>query len=451
MQTHSLRRDLSSRQMRLMALGSAIGVGLFLGSATVIKLAGPSILLGYLIGGVVAYFVLSALGEMAVYKPVAGSFAAYAHEYLGPFMGYVVGWGYWIYWGVIAVIEVTAVGIYMGLWFPDTPQWIWALAAILAMGSINFISVKLFGEFEYWFALIKVATIIGMIAIGLMAIFFGYSHQGIPAGIHHLWDHGGFFPNGFSGFLLAMPLMLFAYLGVEMIGLSAGEASNPNKTIPDAIHSLSWRILIFYVGALFIILSVAPWDRVDQFGSPFVALFDQVGMRQAAGFMNFVVITAALSSCNAGIFSGGRLLYNLSIQSQAPKSLARLSSHGVPYLAILSIVVFASVGVCINYFIPKQAFDYLAYAITLIGLLIWFVILYTHVQFRKKIGNEGLRNLAYRSKLWPYSSWIAATMLSVVMVMLVLTKEAIYPLVILAILFIICISSYFLYIKKMNN
>ena len=404
---HGLQRSLQSRHIRLMALGSTIGVGLFLGSATAIQLAGPSIILAYILAGAIAFVVLRALGEMAVHDPVSGSFAHYARQYLSPLAGYMVGWGYWTYWVVVGLAEVTAVGVYMGLWFPDVPQWIWALASILAMGCINFLAVKVFGEFEFWFSLIKVVAIVTMIAIGMGMIVMGWGRGGEPVGIANLWQHGGFFPNGISGFLLSMQMVLFAYVGIEMIGLSAGEAQDPTRTIPMAIDSLAWRILIFYVGALFVILCLFPWNEVGLHGSPFVAMFESMGLREAAGIINFVVITAALSSCNAGIFSGGRLLLGLSSQGQAPKLFKRLSPQGVPVNAIVMTVLLPTCGVIINYFVPEKAFQWITAAVTLIGLFVWVAILSTQIAFRKSLTQEQVEKLSYRAIFWPYASWFA--------------------------------------------
>jgi AAT family amino acid transporter len=390
-----------------MALGSTIGVGLFLGSATAIQLAGPSIMLGYVLAGLVAFIVLRALGEMAVHEPVAGSFAHYAGKYIGPLAGYLVGWGYWTYWIVVGLAEVTAVGIYMMMWFPDVPQWVWALSSLLAMGGINFVAVKVFGEFEFWFSLIKVVAIVTMIAMGCGMIFFGLGVGGEPIGIANLWQHGGFFPNGVSGLLLSLQMVLFAYVGIEMIGLSAGEAENPTKTIPMAIDSLAWRILIFYVGALFVILAIFPWHQVGQQGSPFVAMFESIGLREAAGIINFVVITAALSSCNAGIFSGGRLLLGLSKIGNAPQALGEVSKSGVPMKAILMTILLPTLGVALNYFVPEKAFQWITAAVTLIGLLVWIAILFTQIQFRKSLTQAQRDELPYRAILWPYGSWFA--------------------------------------------
>jgi AAT family amino acid transporter len=355
----------------------------------------------------VAFIVLRALGEMAVHEPVSGSFSHYATRYIGPLAGYLVGWGYWTYWIVVGLAEITAVGVYMTLWFPDVPQWIWALASILAMGGINFVAVKVFGEFEFWFSLIKVVAIVSMIAMGCGMIFFGIGHGGVPIGMSNLWEHGGIFPNGLEGFLLSLQMVLFAYVGIEMIGLSAGEAKDPSRTIPMAIDSLAWRILIFYVGALFVILAIFPWHQVGQNGSPFVSMFESMGLREAAGIINFVVITAALSSCNAGIFSGGRLLLGLSKSGNAPQALSEVSASGVPVKAIAMTILLPTIGVVLNYFVPEKAFQWITAAVTLIGLLVWIAILYTQICFRKSLPQEHSDALPYRAILWPYGSWFA--------------------------------------------
>ena len=419
----TLKRHLQARHIRLMALGSTIGVGLFLGSATAIQLAGPSILLGYLIAGIIAFIVLRALGEMAVHDPVAGSFAHYANQYVGSLAGYLVGWGYWTYWVVVGIAEVTAVGIYMGMWFPEIPQWVWALSSLALMGGVNFIAVRLFGEFEFWFALIKIVAIICMILMGISVIFFGFTNGGIAIGVSNLWANGGFFPNGLTGFLFSLQMVVFAYVGVEMIGLSAGEAENPKKTIPMAIDSLAWRILIFYGGALFVILAIFPWNEVGSQGSPFVAMFERIGLKEAAGIINFVVITAALSSCNAGIFSGGRLLYGLSLNGYAPNSMAKLSTTGVPSIAVITTVVVPMLGILLNYFVPEKAFQWATAAVRLIGLFVWVSILITQIKFRKTLTKDQVKSLGYKSIWWPYASWIALIFIALVVVLMAFSPE----------------------------
>ena len=419
-----LKRHLKVRHIRLMALGSTIGVGLFLGSASAIQIAGPSILLGYLLAGIVAFIVLRALGEMAVHEPVAGSFAAYANTYVGPLAGYMVGWGYWTYWIVVGIAEVTAVGIYMGIWFPEIPQWVWALSSIVMMGLINLIAVKVFGEFEFWFALIKVVAIVAMIALGGSVILFGFTNDWQPLGLNNLWQHGGFFPNGFSGMLLSLQMVLFAYVGIEMIGLSAGEAENPRKTIPMAIDSLAWRILIFYMGAILVILAIFPWNQIGQQGSPFVVMFERIGLREAAGLINFVVITAALSSCNAGIFSGGRLLYALSVNGYAPAPFATLSRYGVPHRAVMTTVVVCMTGVVLNYFVPEKAFQYIMAAVTFVGLMVWIAILLTQMKFRRSLSAAQVAELNYKAPWTPYTSWFALAFICLVIVLMGFHEDA---------------------------
>lgn len=415
----NFKRSIGVRQMRLLALGSTIGVGLFLGSASAIKLAGPSILIGYCLAGLVAFLVLRALGEMALHSPVTGSFAQYATTYVSPFLGYLVGWGYWLYWSIIAIAEVTAVGIYMEFWFPGSPQWVWAFASILVMGGINLCAAKVFGEFEFWFALIKVATILIMIALGGFVILLGFPGEWESAGISNLTANGGFMPNGILGLVLAMQMVIYAYVGVEMIGIAAGEAEKPETTIPTAIDSFVWRIMIFYVGALFVILSIFPWAEIGVNGSPFVQVFERMGLKTAAGLINFVVITAALSSCNGGIFSSGRILHTLARNSHAPAIFGHLSETGVPARAMYITVAMLVLGVALNFFIPSHAFEYLTSAVTFIGILVWVAILYTHWRFRQVQKAAGHELPHWRMPFWPLSSVFAALFLAGIVAILV--------------------------------
>ncbi|WP_049623019.1 amino acid permease [Frateuria defendens] len=410
----ALQRGLGERHMRLMALGSAIGVGLFLGSANAIKLAGPGILLSYVIGGAAIFIIMRALGEMAVHHPVAGSFSRYAQDYLGPLAGYLTGWNYWFMWLVTCIAEITAVGIYMGVWFPDVPQWIWALAALAAMGAVNLVAVRAYGEFEFWFAMIKVVTIVAMILGGGCMIVFGLGNHGVATGISNLWTHGGFFPHGAQGVLMALQMVMFAYLGVEMIGLTAGEAANPARTIPAAINSMFWRILIFYVGALFVILSIYPWDELGTRGSPFVMTFERLGIRSAAGLINFVVLTAALSSCNGGLYSTGRMLYNLAQQGQAPRAFAHTSRRGVPARAIALSIAALLIGVLLNYLVPAKVFVWVTSIATFGAIWTWAVVLVAQMQFRRRLGEAERARLTFRTPFYPYASWLALAFLVLV-------------------------------------
>lgn len=429
-QHEGFKRSLGVRQMRLLALGSTIGVGLFLGSASAIKVAGPSILLAYLVAGVMTFFILRALGEMAIHHPVTGSFAAYASHYVSPFLGYLVGWGYWFYWTIIAIAEVTAVGIYMQYWFPGSAQWIWAFSAIAIMGTVNLFTARVFGEFEFWFALIKVATILIMIGLGLFVIVFGFPGEWAPVGLSNLTKFDGFFPAGLAGCLLSMQMVVYAYVGVEMIGIAAGEAENPQTTIPMAINSFVWRIIIFYVGALFVILAIFPWNRIGVDGSPFVQVFQRMGLEKAAGLINFVVVTAALSSCNGGIFSSGRILYTLAQARQAPAWFGHIAPNGIPIRAMVMTVAFLFLGSGLNYFTPAEAFEYLTAAVTFIGILIWLSIIYTHVRFRRRLAEEGRSLPDFRAPFWPVSSLIAAAFLIGVIGILVSISETRLPVLI---------------------
>lgn len=357
---------------------------------------------------------MRALGEMAVHNPVAGSFSRYAHNYLGPLAGYLTGWNYWFLWIVTCIAEITAVGIYMGVWFPDVPRWIWALAALASMGTVNLLSVKAYGEFEFWFALVKVVTIVLMIVVGGAMIVFGIGNHGVPIGVSNLWAHGGFFPNGAKGVLMSMQMVMFAYLGVEIIGLTAGEAANPQESIPGAINSVFWRILIFYGGALFVILSIYPWNEIGTQGSPFVMTFERLGIRTAAGIINFVVLTAALSSCNGGLFSSGRMLYNLAEQGQAPRTFSKTTQSGVPRRAILVSMAALLVGVLLNYLIPEKVFVWVTSISTFGAIWTWGIILVAQMRFRASLSPSEQCALRFRVPFWPYGSWFALAFLALV-------------------------------------
>lgn len=446
-----LKRGLEARHIALMSLGAAIGVGLFLGSAGAIKIAGPAVLLTYAMGGLVIFFVMRALGEIAVEIPVAGSFSRYAQQFLGPLAGFITGWNYWFLWIVTCMAEITAVGIYMTLWFPDSPKWAWALAALVAMTLINLIAAKVFGEFEFWFAFIKVFAIIAMIVIGLAVILFGIGNGGVATGFSNLWSHGGFMPNGFSGVIGALPIVMFAYLGVEMIGVTAGEANNPKKTLPKAINTVLWRVLIFYIGALTVILSIYPWSDMDGQSSPFVMMFDQVGIRYAAGIINFVVLTAALSSCNSGIFSTGRMLFNLAGQKQAPKIFHNVGKTGVPTVAILFSAIVLLIGVVLNYFVDEKVFIYLTSVSTFGAIWTWLIILFAQIKFRKTLTGTQVNKLSFKNIFYPLGSYFAIAFLFMVVVLMYFNVDTRIALIVGPIWIALLIFFYFVVYKKQKN
>lgn len=413
-----LERGLEERHIQLIAIGGTIGVGLFLGSATAIKMAGPGLLLSYALGGIVIFFIMRALGEVAVEEPVAGSFSAYANKYISPFFGYLTGWSYWLMWVTICMAEITAIGVYVHFWVPTFPAWLSALIAVGAMTIVNMIAVKLYGEFEFWFAIIKVVTIIVMIIVGILLIVFGIGNGGKPIGISNLWANGGFLPFGLGGAAKALVMVTFAFLGVELIGITAGEAKNPDKVIPSAINKVFYRILIFYLGALFVVMSLYPWNQLGTIGSPFVMTFSRLGIVAAAGIINFVVLTAAASSCNSGIYTSSRMLYNLSLQGVAPKSFSKISKSGVPFNALWTSSACMLVGVALNFLLPAKAFGIVTSVSTAIGIFAWGVIIFVQMKYRKHIGVERVKKLKFPMPFYPYGNYIClAFILFVVIVM----------------------------------
>ncbi|MED3652936.1 amino acid permease [Heyndrickxia sporothermodurans] len=449
MNNQELQRGLEERHITLMSLGACIGVGLFLGSAKTIELAGPAILIAYVVAGAIMFVIMRALGEMAIQNPVAGSFSRYAKDYLGPLAGYITGWNYWFLWVVTCMAEITAVGVYMHLWFPNVPKWIWALAALVIMTLVNLITVKAYGEFEFWFALIKIVAIIAMIIIGLLIIIFGFGNGGVATGISNLWSHGGFAPNGMKGILLSMQMVMFAYLGIEMLGVTAGEAKNPEKTISRAVNTVFWRILIFYVGALFVIMSIYPWNEIGTAGSPFVMTFEKIGIRQAAGIINFVVLTAALSSCNSGIFSTGRMLFNLAEQNQAPASLKKVNKGGVPSLAIILSAAALLIGVILNYLVPEKVFAWVTSISTFGAVWTWAMILLSQLKFRKNMSPEERANIKFKAPFWPYGNYIALAFLVLVIVLMAFSEDTWIALVVGPIWLILLVAVY--YSKGINK
>ncbi|RID88246.1 amino acid permease [Peribacillus asahii] len=438
-----LHRGLEQRHITLMSLGAAIGVGLFLGSADAIKLAGPSILIAYTLGGLVIYMIMRALGEMAIKNPVAGSFSRYARNYIGPLAGFITGWNYWFLWIVTCMAEITAVGIYMQYWFPGTPQWAWALGALVIMASVNFLAVKAYGELEFWFALIKIVTIIFMIVLGLGIILFGIGNGGVAIGFGNLFEHGGFFPNGFSGLLMSFQMVMFAYLGVEMLGITAGEVKDPKKALSRAIDTVFWRILIFYVLSLTVIMSIYPWDEISPKQSPFVMTFEQIGIKEAAGIINFVVLTAALSSCNSGIFSTARMLFNLAQQNEAPKSFERTTKSGIPGVAIIVSAVVLLIGVYLNYIVSEKVFSWVTSIATFGAIWTWATILISHLRYRKGMTKEEKKKLEYKMPWYPFSSYFALVFLAFVVVLMAFSKNTIIALIVGPIWIILLVACYY--------
>ena len=425
----NLSRNLRERHIQLIALGGTIGVGLFLGSAKAIRHAGPGLLLAYAVGGVMVFFIMRALGELLTYRPVAGSFAVYADEFCGPFAGFATGWSYWFMWVVTAMAELTAIGIYVRYWFPAVPQWLPALVALVALYGANQLAVRVFGELEFWFALIKVVTIVGLIVGGLFVIFFHVGDLGTTSSFTNLWSHGGFLPFGILGVLLTLQMVTFAYQGVELIGVTAGEAENPEVVLPKATNGITYRILIFYIGALLVIMSLVPWTELSPDMSPFVFVFDKMRVPAAATIINLVVITAATSSCNSGIFSTGRMLFSLAQRGQAPRALAHLSAQRVPAKGINVSATVMLVAVALNYAVPEKAFVYVTSISTIGTLWTWGIIMVAHRNYRRAVAAGSARAAPFRMPGAPYANWLVIVFLLAVTAMLGLdddTRVALY-------------------------
>jgi AAT family amino acid transporter len=411
-------RGLGSRQIQMIAIGGAIGTGLFLGAGRAIHQAGPSLILMYAIAGAVVFVIMRALGELLSYRPVAGAFAEYAREFLGPFSGYATGWTYWLMWVVTGMAEVTAAATYLAYWWPSVPQWLAALGFLAALLAANLVSVRLFGEVEFWLSMIKVTALLGMILIGVGVLTLGVSAAGRTASVTHLWRDGGVFPHGIGGSLLTLQIVMFAYVAVELVGVTAGEARDPRRTLPKAINTLPWRIALFYVGALAVILCVVSWTEFQPGVSPFVAAFARIGLPFGAGVVNFVVLSAALSSCNSGMYSTGRMLRDLGANGQGPKAFTRLTARRTPALGTFVSVCVMSTGVWLNYLDPEGAFTYITAFATMAGVWTWAVILAAHIRYRAAVRAGRAAPAWFTAPGGAAASWCALAFLGLVVVLI---------------------------------
>ncbi|PWZ70470.1 gamma-aminobutyrate permease, partial [Staphylococcus pseudintermedius] len=416
MEDNQLHRGLSSRQIQMIALGGTIGVGLFMGASSTIAWTGPSVIFAYLVAGLFLFLIMRAMGEMVYLDPSTGSFANFATDYIHPVAGYVTAWANIFQWIVVGMSEVIAVGAYMKFWFPELPTWIPGLIVIVLLTAANAVSVKAFGEFEFWFAMIKIVTIILMIIAGFGLIFFGIGNGGNPIGLSNLTAHGGFMPNGWLGFFFALSIVIGSYQGVELIGITAGETKDPQKNIKKAVNGVIWRILIFYIGAIFVIVTIYPWNELHDIGSPFVATFAKIGITIAAGLINFVVITAAMSGCNSGIFSSSRMIFTLAQHRQLPAIFTKVMRNGVPFYTVLAVSIGILIGVILNVVLPQfidgseNIFVYVYSASILPGMIPWFMILFSHIQFRKKFP-EKLENHPFKMPLAPVTNYLSIAFL----------------------------------------
>ncbi|WP_213806211.1 amino acid permease [Granulicella sp. dw_53] len=389
-----------------MGIGCAIGAGFFLGSGIAINKAGPSLLIAYVLGGAVIFLVMRALGELALAYPSSGSFSTYAHQWINPLAGFIVGWSYWMAISVACIAESTGIALLVRHWYPNTPQWIPALGAVAVLYVINMSGVRSFGELEFWLAMIKVITIVGVVLCGLAILFFKFGDLGPTASLSNLWTHGGFFPAGLPGLINAMPVVIFAFAGLEVIGLAAAEADDPQRTLPKAINGVFYRVLFLYVGSFAIIMMVLPWNQINPQESPFILLLQHAGLSTAASVVTFVAITALFSSFNTAIFATSRMLHGLASAGQAPARLRRLNKQNIPSLAVTVSGLISMIGVLLNYLIPDKIFSYVLTMITWLIMVVWSSIVLSHLFYVRSLAAKGAKRGDFQ--LWgtPYTNWV---------------------------------------------
>ncbi|MER6389201.1 amino acid permease [Streptomyces sp. NPDC059382] len=420
-----LKAGLKNRHLSMIAIGGVIGAGLFVGSGGGIAKAGPAILVSYALVGAMVVFVMRMLGEMAAASPNSGSFSAYADRALGRWAGFSIGWLYWFFWVVVLAVEATAGAVILEGWVPAVPQWAWALIVMAVLTVTNLGSVASYGEFEFWFAGIKVVAIGAFVIIGMLAVFGVLPGSDNPgAGFAHLTDAGGFMPNGWGSILTGVLMVVFSFMGSEIVTLAAGESEDPRRAVTKATNSVIWRIGIFYLGSIFIVLTLLPWNDksiVDK-GS-YVAALDSIGIAHAGQIMNVIVLTAVLSCLNSGLYTASRMAFSLGERGDAPKAFAKVNKRGVPTAAILGSVVFGFVAVYFNYAFKDTVFSFLLNSSGAIALFVWLVICLTQLRMRKILEREAPEKLAVKMWLFPYLTWATAGMITFVLAYMVYDKD----------------------------
>ncbi|MCL0001211.1 amino acid permease [Providencia rettgeri] len=411
-QQQTLKRGLKNRHIQLIALGGAVGTGLFLGIATTIQMAGPSVLLGYALCGFIAFLIMRQLGEMIVQEPVAGSFSHFAFKYWGGFAGFLSGWNYWVMFILVGMTELTAAGKYMQHWWPELPIWVSAAVFFIAVNAVNLVNVRSYGETEFWFALIKVIAVVAMIIFGCYLLLSG--HGGPQAKVSNLWEYGGFFANGFNGLIMALAIIMFSFGGLELVGITAAEAEDPDKSIPKAINQVVYRILIFYIGSLAVLLALYPWVDLDGKTSPFVLIFHELGDLLVANSLNVVILIAALSVYNSGAYATSRMLYGLAQQSNAPKFLAKVNKGGVPVMALLVSGIATSGGILINFVMEGKAFELLMSLVVTTLVLNWIMICVSNLKFRAAMNKQGVET-KFKSIWYPFGNYLCLAFLLLIL------------------------------------
>lgn len=382
-----LHRGLDNRHLQLIAIGGAIGTGLFMGSGKSIHAAGPSILFVYIIIGVMLFFVMRAMGELFLSDKKYKSFIDFSADFLGPWAGFFIGWTYWLCWIVTGIADIIAIVGYLRFWWPEINSWVVAFGCVFLFFLLNMLAVKLFGELEFWFSIIKVLAIFLLIFIGLYMVFVGFtSEDQVKASFSNVWNHGDMFPNGLRGFFAGFQIAVFSFVGIELVGIAAAEAKDPEKVLPKAINAVPFRIIIFYVLSLFVIMTVTPWENILPDRSPFVHMFVLVGIPIAASFVNFVVLTSAASSANSGVFSTSRMLYGLAVNKNAFLIFKRLSFKSVPLNALFfsCLCIFSAYILLSTIPTILEAFTIITTVSAILFMFVWALILLSYIVYRKR-------------------------------------------------------------------
>ncbi|WP_297007501.1 amino acid permease [uncultured Corynebacterium sp.] len=405
---HGYRKGLKTRHIQMMAIGSAIGTGLFLGAGGRLHTAGPSLVLAYLVCGFFGFLVLRAVGELVMHRPSSGAVVSYSREFLGEGPAYFIGWIYFLCWALTGIADTTAIAMYLKFWglFDSVPQWVLALAALVIVLALNTISVKVFGEMEFWFCLIKIIAICAFLVVGICFIVSGHDVGGHAVGLSNITDHGGLFPEGTMQLALVTSGVIFAYFGIEMVATAAGETEDARAEMPRAVNTVVWRIIVFYCGSVLLLSLLMPYTSFSADESPFVTFFDAVGVDHMGDIMNLVVITAALSSLNAGLYSTGRIVRTMSHAGSAPRKLGVLNSRGVPFGGILLTSGIIVVGVVINYVSPGRAFDIAMNLVAVTIVLVWGFLVVCQMRLKARADRGELERPSFRMPLAPWSNWL---------------------------------------------
>lgn len=413
-------KKLKPRHVQMIAMGGAIGTGLFLGAGARLQIAGPALAVVYLVCGIFAFFIMRALGELVMHRQTTGSFVSYTREFLGERSSFVAGWMYYLAWATTGIVDITAIAIYMKYWgaFSDAPQWVFALGSLAIVTVINMVGVKYFGELEFWFSLIKVGAISLFLIVGVVFLASGHPVDGQATGMHLISDNGGIFPHGLIPAVLIIQGVIFAYASIELVGVAAGETANPEQVLPKAINTIMWRIALFYVGSVVLLTLLLPWTAYTASESPFVTFFGKLGVPYVGTIMNIVVLSAAFSSLNSGLYSTGRILRSLAMGGSAPGYVSRMNSRGVPYGGILVTVAVIAIGIPLNYLVPAHAFEVVLNVAALGIVSTWGFIVFCQIRFRQAVKRGEVREVSFRMPGAPFTSWATLAFLLAVVVLM---------------------------------